>query len=190
MPDFGCAGRSRVRWTCGRGAGVAIVRFPQVPSRVRLSAHRALRVPFPLVSRWPRLRVRSTGVGMLPPRKRQRVTLPLDAPVKTTPLQANLHPWSQKRRRSCLIPGRCLPWHEPGPWRVLRAAYFRYGVSKAVSSAIDAFTWGRLMSWIRAKYSVQDRPIACWRERYRTIVRVRPLCQPGQPRTCAISAAR
>jgi hypothetical protein len=29
--------------------------------------------------------------------------------VKTTPLQANLHLWSQKRRRSSFIPSRCLP---------------------------------------------------------------------------------
>jgi hypothetical protein len=28
---------------------------------------------------------------------------------KTTPLQANLHLWSQKRRRSSFIPSRCLP---------------------------------------------------------------------------------
>ena len=32
------------------------------------------------------------------------------------------------------------------------ANYFRYGVSKATFSAIDHFTWGRLMRWIRAKY--------------------------------------
>jgi RNA-directed DNA polymerase len=32
------------------------------------------------------------------------------------------------------------------------ANYFRYGVSKAVFSAIDSFTWGRLMRWTRAKY--------------------------------------
>ena len=38
------------------------------------------------------------------------------------------------------------------------AAYFRYGVSKAVFSAIDAFTWGRLMRWIRAKYKGRHRP--------------------------------
>jgi RNA-directed DNA polymerase len=33
------------------------------------------------------------------------------------------------------------------------ANYFRYGVSKATFSAIDSFTWGRLMRWIRAKYA-------------------------------------
>ena len=33
------------------------------------------------------------------------------------------------------------------------ANYFRYGVSKATFSAIDNFTWGRLMRWIRAKYN-------------------------------------
>jgi RNA-directed DNA polymerase len=33
------------------------------------------------------------------------------------------------------------------------ANYFRYGVSKATFSAIDHFTWGRLMRWIRAKYA-------------------------------------
>jgi RNA-directed DNA polymerase len=32
------------------------------------------------------------------------------------------------------------------------ANYFRYGVSKATFSAVDSFTWGRLMRWIRAKY--------------------------------------
>jgi RNA-directed DNA polymerase len=32
------------------------------------------------------------------------------------------------------------------------ANYFRHGVSKATFSAIDAFTWGRLMRWIRAKH--------------------------------------
>ena len=33
------------------------------------------------------------------------------------------------------------------------ANYFRHGVSKAVFSAIDHFTWGRLMRWTRAKYA-------------------------------------
>ena len=37
------------------------------------------------------------------------------------------------------------------------ANYFRYGVSKAVFSAIDHFTWGRLMRWIRAKYAGKHR---------------------------------
>ena len=32
------------------------------------------------------------------------------------------------------------------------ANYFRHGVSKEVFSAIDQFTWGRLMRWTRAKY--------------------------------------
>jgi len=32
------------------------------------------------------------------------------------------------------------------------ANYFRHGVPKATFSAIDAFTWGRLMRWIRAKH--------------------------------------
>jgi RNA-directed DNA polymerase len=32
------------------------------------------------------------------------------------------------------------------------ATHFRYGVSKAVFSAIDNHAWGRLMRWIRAKY--------------------------------------
>ncbi len=32
------------------------------------------------------------------------------------------------------------------------ANYFRHGVSKATFSAIDAFTWARLMRWIRAKH--------------------------------------
>jgi RNA-directed DNA polymerase len=33
------------------------------------------------------------------------------------------------------------------------ASYFRHGVSKATFSAIDSFTWGRLMRWTRAKYA-------------------------------------
>jgi RNA-directed DNA polymerase len=33
------------------------------------------------------------------------------------------------------------------------ANYFRYGVSKAIFSAIDHHTWHRLMRWIRAKYA-------------------------------------
>jgi RNA-directed DNA polymerase len=33
------------------------------------------------------------------------------------------------------------------------ANFFRYGVSKAVFSAVDSHTWGRLMRWIRAKYA-------------------------------------
>jgi RNA-directed DNA polymerase len=32
------------------------------------------------------------------------------------------------------------------------ANYFRHGVSKDVFNAVDYFTWGRLMRWIRAKY--------------------------------------
>ena len=31
------------------------------------------------------------------------------------------------------------------------ANYFRYGVSKAVFSAVDSHAWNRLMRWIRAK---------------------------------------
>lgn len=39
--------------------------------------------------------------------------------------------------------------------RTLRgwANYFRHGVSKAVFSAVDRHAWGRLMRWIRAKYT-------------------------------------
>jgi len=37
------------------------------------------------------------------------------------------------------------------------ANYFRYGVSKATFSAIDHFTWSRLMRWIRAKYAGKHR---------------------------------
>ena len=37
------------------------------------------------------------------------------------------------------------------------ASYFRHGVSKATFSAIDSFTWGRLMRWIRAKYAGKHR---------------------------------
>ena len=37
------------------------------------------------------------------------------------------------------------------------ANYFRYGVSKAVFSAVDHHAWGRLMRWIRAKYAGKHR---------------------------------
>jgi RNA-directed DNA polymerase len=37
------------------------------------------------------------------------------------------------------------------------AVYFRYGVSKAVFSAVDSHAWGRLMRWIRAKYAGRHR---------------------------------
>jgi RNA-directed DNA polymerase len=37
------------------------------------------------------------------------------------------------------------------------ANYFRYGASKAVFSAVDYHAWGRLMRWIRAKYSGKHR---------------------------------
>jgi len=37
------------------------------------------------------------------------------------------------------------------------ANYFRYGVSKATFSAVDHFTWGRLMRWTRAKYAGKHR---------------------------------
>src|SRR5689334_11177027 len=37
------------------------------------------------------------------------------------------------------------------------ANYFRYGVSKATFSAIDHFTWGRLMRWTRARYAGKHR---------------------------------
>ena len=37
------------------------------------------------------------------------------------------------------------------------AAFFRYGVSKAIFSAVDYHAWGRLMRWIRAKYAGKHR---------------------------------
>jgi RNA-directed DNA polymerase len=37
------------------------------------------------------------------------------------------------------------------------ANYFRHGVSKAVFSAVDSFTWLRLMRWIRRKYEGKHR---------------------------------
>ena len=37
------------------------------------------------------------------------------------------------------------------------ARYHRYGVSKAIFSAVDSHTWGRLMRWIRAKYQGKHR---------------------------------
>jgi RNA-directed DNA polymerase len=38
------------------------------------------------------------------------------------------------------------------------ADYFRYGVSKAVFSAIDTHAWGRIMRWLRHKYSHLGMP--------------------------------
>ena len=38
------------------------------------------------------------------------------------------------------------------------ANYFRYGVSKAIFSAVDQHAWWRLMRWIRAKYQGRHRP--------------------------------
>jgi RNA-directed DNA polymerase len=37
------------------------------------------------------------------------------------------------------------------------AEYFRYGVSKAVFSAVDEFTWHRVKKWIRVKYKGRHR---------------------------------
>jgi len=37
------------------------------------------------------------------------------------------------------------------------ANYFRYGVSKAVFSAVDSHAWNRLMRWTRAKYAGKHR---------------------------------
>ena len=37
------------------------------------------------------------------------------------------------------------------------ANYFRYGVSKAVFSAVDYHAWGRLMRWTRRKYEGRHR---------------------------------
>jgi RNA-directed DNA polymerase len=37
------------------------------------------------------------------------------------------------------------------------ANYFRHGVSAAAFSAVDNFTWNRLMRWIRAKYAGKNR---------------------------------
>jgi RNA-directed DNA polymerase len=37
------------------------------------------------------------------------------------------------------------------------ANYFRYGVSKAIFSAVDQHAWRRLMRWIRAKYQGRHR---------------------------------
>jgi RNA-directed DNA polymerase len=37
------------------------------------------------------------------------------------------------------------------------ANFFRYGVSKAIFSAVDHHAWGRLMRWIRAKYAGKHR---------------------------------
>ncbi len=39
------------------------------------------------------------------------------------------------------------------------ANYFRYGVSKAVSGAIDSLAWGRIMRWIRARHKRGRNPI-------------------------------
>ena len=37
------------------------------------------------------------------------------------------------------------------------ANFFRHGVSKAIFTAVDSHTWGRLMRWIRAKYAGKHR---------------------------------
>lgn len=37
------------------------------------------------------------------------------------------------------------------------ANFFRHGVSKAILTAVDSHTWGRLMRWIRAKYTGKHR---------------------------------
>jgi RNA-directed DNA polymerase len=37
------------------------------------------------------------------------------------------------------------------------ANFFRYGVSKAIFTSVDHHTWGRLMRWIRAKYTGKHR---------------------------------
>ena len=37
------------------------------------------------------------------------------------------------------------------------ANFFRYGVSKAIFTAVDYHAWGRLMRWIRAKYAGRHR---------------------------------
>jgi RNA-directed DNA polymerase len=37
------------------------------------------------------------------------------------------------------------------------ANFFRYGVSKAIFTAVDSHAWGRLMRWIRAKYTGKHR---------------------------------
>jgi RNA-directed DNA polymerase len=38
------------------------------------------------------------------------------------------------------------------------ANYFRHGVSKDVFSAVDAHAWGRIMRWLRHKYSHMGMP--------------------------------
>src|ERR1700689_4730686 len=37
------------------------------------------------------------------------------------------------------------------------ANYFRHGVSKAVFSAVDSYTWGRIMRWLRRKHKGRTR---------------------------------
>ncbi|WP_344636552.1 group II intron maturase-specific domain-containing protein, partial [Kitasatospora cystarginea] len=37
------------------------------------------------------------------------------------------------------------------------ANFFRHGVSKAIFTAVDSHAWGRLMRWIRAKYTGKHR---------------------------------
>src|ERR1019366_2423142 len=122
----------------GRGAGVAAGRLPRAPSRTRratLTAPGAPRVfpaGQPLVCAAAGFGVRGGGRGL--PRCRVGATATLDAPVKATPLQANLHPWSQKRRRSALIPSRCLPAYLA---RIQRISRFHAWWSTASNIALD-----------------------------------------------------
>jgi RNA-directed DNA polymerase len=46
------------------------------------------------------------------------------------------------------------------------ANYFRHGVSKATFSAVDNFTWHRLMRWIRAKYGRHQLGMTALRRRF------------------------
>jgi hypothetical protein len=59
----------------------------------------------------------------------------LAAPVNTTPLQANRHPWSQKRRRSSGIPIRWLPCLYLA--RIQRISRFHAWLSTSLNTALD-----------------------------------------------------
>src|SRR5256885_8533440 len=61
----------------------------------------------------------------------QTCALPI---LNATPLWANRHPLSQKRRRSSVIPSRCLPWYLA---RIQRISRPHVWLSTALKIALD-----------------------------------------------------
>jgi hypothetical protein len=58
--------------------------------------------------------------------------------------------------RNRAVPNGSVTYHRTTPPRQL-PTLLRYGVSKAVFSAVDYHAWDRLMRWIRAKYADRHR---------------------------------